>query len=209
LERSAISTVWGLIYNSENEGQAAVNGKVNVLTLNDQLTAAAKAANRADWEEIRRELERILAQPDISNCGSTEKKFLRYVVEQTGRASQIKEFSIRSGVLERGSLFDPRIDNIVRVQARKLRIRLARYYETEGAKSSIRILLPPRGYVPVFQECIGVDQTGTAVAKAAMPAEPEEAVSNVPSTHEATIGPLPSHTSWPIIPSPPWGHCSS
>ena len=43
-----------------------------------------------------------------------------------------------------------RLDPIVRVQARNLRSRLEKYYETAGAEDPIRIELPKGTYVPVF-----------------------------------------------------------
>ena len=67
-----------------------------------------------------------------------------------GRGGNIKEYSLGLEVFHRGESFDPRIDPIVRVQARNLRIRLARYYAGPGAAHPLRIELPKRTYVPVF-----------------------------------------------------------
>src|SRR3974390_2448552 len=60
--------------------------------------------------------------------------FLRYVVEQTlaDRGEQIKEYLVATDVFGRKESFDPRLDPIVRVEATKLRSRLAGYYRTEG-----------------------------------------------------------------------------
>src|SRR3954451_10542198 len=79
-------------------------------------------------------------------------RFLRYVVEETlaGRGGLIKEYSLGAEVFCRGDDFDPRIDPIVRVQARNLRARMVRYYEGPGATEPIVIDLPKRTYVPVF-----------------------------------------------------------
>src|SRR5215467_1948495 len=80
------------------------------------------------------------------------KRFLRYVVEETvaGRSEGLKEYSIGVEVFDREASFDPRTDPIVRVQARRLRARLARYYEEEGRGQEICIELPKGSYVPVF-----------------------------------------------------------
>jgi hypothetical protein len=101
---------------------------------------------------IRVSLEQILGSRTFRGA-EAQKKFLRYVVESVldGRAAHIKEVSIGIDVFDRGDQFDPRIDTIVRVEARKLRTRLNRYYETEGASDPIRILFPARGYTPSFQ----------------------------------------------------------
>ena len=80
------------------------------------------------------------------------KRFLRYVVEETvaGRGEGLKEYSIGVEVFDREASFDPRTDPIVRVQARRLRARLTRYYEEEGRHEQIRIELPKGSYAPVF-----------------------------------------------------------
>src|SRR5438128_8438727 len=80
------------------------------------------------------------------------KRFLRYVVEETvaGRSENLKEYSIGVEVFDREASFDPRTDPIVRVQARRLRARLSRYYEEEGRHEEMRIELPKGSYAPVF-----------------------------------------------------------
>src|SRR5438128_1134101 len=80
------------------------------------------------------------------------KRFLRYVVEETvaGRGEGLKEYSIGVEVFDREASFDPRTDPIVRVQARRLRARLDRYYEEEGRQNQIRIELPKGSYAPQF-----------------------------------------------------------
>jgi serine/threonine-protein kinase len=79
---------------------------------------------------------------------------LQYAVEHTvtGSSHEVKEYTLGVQVFRRGSAFDPRLDPIVRVEARKLRIRLTKYYETEGEHDPLRIELPARGYVPAFRE---------------------------------------------------------
>ena len=78
--------------------------------------------------------------------------FLEYVVEETlkGRAGAIKEYSIGAAVFARGEKFDPRVDTIVRTEARRLRRRLQEYYEGEGRSDSIRIELIKGNYAPIF-----------------------------------------------------------
>ena len=61
--------------------------------------------------------------------------FLRYVCEMqlSGRADGIKEYNIGVEALGRPSDFDQKKDSIVRVEAHRLRKRLADFYEQEGA----------------------------------------------------------------------------
>ena len=54
-------------------------------------------------------------------------------------------------VFDKDSSFDPRADPIVRVQARRLRARLVRYYREEGGADALVIELPKGGYTPVFK----------------------------------------------------------
>ena len=89
-------------------------------------------------EAIRAALERIVTSPQLESSPSLC-RFLRYVVEETlaGRGGQIKEYSLGAEVFARGDDFDPRIDPIVRVQARNLRARMAKYYEGPGADDAV------------------------------------------------------------------------
>ncbi len=104
-------------------------------------------------EAVRSELESILASQTFRTTRA-HASFLRYVVEETlaGRGDQIKEYSIGVEVFGRGESFDPRVNNIVRAEANRLRARLAKYYGTEGSQNRLRIELPKGGYTPAFVE---------------------------------------------------------
>jgi serine/threonine-protein kinase len=101
---------------------------------------------------VTAQLERILTSPPLESSPSLC-RFLRYVVEETlaGRSGSLKEYSLGVVAFERGDEFDPRMDPIVRVQARNLRVRLGQYYAGAGANDPIVIELPKRTYVPVFR----------------------------------------------------------
>jgi hypothetical protein len=100
---------------------------------------------------INEQLERILNTPPLVSSPSLS-RFLRYVVEETvaGRSGAIKEYTLGLNVFDRGEEFNPRLDPIVRVQARNLRSRLEKYYQSQGVEDPIRIELPKGTYVPVF-----------------------------------------------------------
>ncbi|MCX6620980.1 MAG: hypothetical protein NTY38_07845, partial [Acidobacteria bacterium] len=78
--------------------------------------------------------------------------FLTYIVGETlaGRGGEIKEYTVAASVFRRGESYDPKSDALVRVEARRLRERLARYYSAEGAASPVVIGLPKGSYRVAF-----------------------------------------------------------
>ena len=78
---------------------------------------------------------------------------LRHLVSRVlgGEHLSLKESVIAVEVFGRAAAsFDPQRDSIVRVEARRLRARLARYYRTDGRDAPIRIELPVGSYVPLI-----------------------------------------------------------
>ena len=67
-----------------------------------------------------------------------------------GRQDEIKESTIALELFDRTSEFDDKKDAIVRVEAHRLRQRLAKYYATEGLQDRLVIELMPGGYIPRF-----------------------------------------------------------
>jgi TolB-like protein/Flp pilus assembly protein TadD len=98
------------------------------------------------------QLQRILASKAFRQADRL-KRFLTFIVEETlaGRGERLKEFVVGVEVFGKDELFDPRNDPIVRVQARRLRSQLARYYHDEGPDDGLVIELPKGGYAPVFR----------------------------------------------------------
>lgn len=80
-------------------------------------------------------------------------RFLTYIVEETlaGRGDSLKEYPVGVDVFGKDPSFDPRMDPIVRVQARRLRMRLVTYYAEEGQGDPVVIELPKGGYTPIFR----------------------------------------------------------
>jgi len=110
-----------------------------------------REAGSLSVDGVMRQLERILASRIFANSPRS-RQFLRFGVEAAlaGRHA-ISEYSIGVDVFERNPRFDPRLDPIVRVHARRLRLKLAQYYEAYGADDLITIELPLRSYIPVFR----------------------------------------------------------
>ena len=80
-------------------------------------------------------------------------RLLRYVTNRTleGCASELKEYVLGVSVFERPDSFDPRTDAVVRLEARRLRLKLAEYYQQEGIDDPVVIDLPKGAYVPRFR----------------------------------------------------------
>jgi len=110
------------------------------------------APDMPNTTEIRDQLARVVESAAFRNSPRLV-RFLTFVVEATldGNADKIKGYTIATEALGRGSDFDPEADAIVRVEAGRLRIALARYYAGAGANDSLVIELPRGNYVPTFR----------------------------------------------------------
>ncbi len=78
-------------------------------------------------------------------------QFLAHVVHAAldGRHDELKEVVIALDVFGRDLAdYDPRRDPIVRVEAGRVREKLTRYYESEGADDPFEIHIPVGGYLP-------------------------------------------------------------
>ncbi len=78
--------------------------------------------------------------------------FLKYVCDRhfEGDAAGIKEYCIAVEALKRPADFDQKKDSIVRVEAHRLRKRLADYYQRAGSDHAVRIEIPNGQYAPRF-----------------------------------------------------------
>src|SRR5262250_1792847 len=102
---------------------------------------------------VREELARVVNSPGfVSSARLT--RFLAHIVNRTidGELGSLKEFSIAMEVFDRTAAYDPNIDAIVRVEARRLRSKLKAYYEEgPGRSDPVLIGLRPGSYVPIFR----------------------------------------------------------
>jgi TolB-like protein/Tfp pilus assembly protein PilF len=102
-------------------------------------------------DALNNQLEKILACPVFATSPQLC-RFLQFVVakEMEGRGDQLKEYAVAVEVFRRNASFDPRLDTVVRTEARRLRLKLAEYYQGPGNSDPIEISLPKGGYRPVF-----------------------------------------------------------
>ncbi len=79
-------------------------------------------------------------------------KLLRYLAKHAldHPGSPIKEYQIATEVFGRSSDFDPQLDSMVRVQAGRLRVKLAEYYGADGAEDPVVVELPRGTYIISF-----------------------------------------------------------
>jgi tetratricopeptide (TPR) repeat protein len=137
----------------------------------DRLTEAPQK-DCVSQQDARRELDRILADPDF-HCTERNRKFLRFVAEEyfRGRDHSVKAYTIAVDVFGRAASFDPSTDPIVRIEATRLRAALASYYELHGQDRPVRIDLPKGRYVPTFSRAAPV-QAAAVEEKVQQPAGP-------------------------------------
>jgi TolB-like protein/Tfp pilus assembly protein PilF len=115
-------------------------------------------ASRDDYDSadsadaIRTQLDRVLSDPLFVNAPRLS-QLLRYLVANSlaGHERELQEYSVAMAVFGRGASFDPRIDTIVRVQARRLRSRLDDYYHGPGARDPIVFEIPKGHYRVTFR----------------------------------------------------------
>lgn len=105
------------------------------------------SVSQLDGDSVRTELQRILAS-DVFAHAPIQSRLLDYLVqlELAGNTVAPKEYTIGVDALQRGASFDPRVDTIVRVQARRLRERLSRYYAEHGRMDPVCITVPKGHY---------------------------------------------------------------
>src|SRR5580692_4830171 len=102
--------------------------------------------------EKRGELNAILRSREFFRSPALA-KLLEYLCEKTfsGHSQEIKEFSIATEVFGRDHDFGEKRDSLVRVEVHRLRKKLHRYYETEGADHPVRIVIRAGNYQPDFE----------------------------------------------------------
>jgi Tol biopolymer transport system component len=101
---------------------------------------------------VRDELARLLASPVFAHAERLS-EFLRFVVEGSlgGQGGQLKETTIGVEVYGRDPGYEPRVEPIVRTEARRLRAKLDEYYQTLGQDDPVTIRLPKGAYVAHFE----------------------------------------------------------
>lgn len=108
-------------------------------------------------EAIIAAVDRICSSPEWVQSARMG-QFLRFVTNQTleGRGTELKETVVGIHVFGRDPGYDPKLDPVVRVEARRLRAKLLEYYAGSGAADPVRIDLPKGTYQPSFAALPGI-----------------------------------------------------
>lgn len=139
-----------------------------------------------DREQCFQQIEKLTKSHSLHSSESLC-KLLRYLAEHSliHPGIALKEYQIATEVLGRPAGFDPQSDSTVRVQAGRLRVKLAEYYAQAGADDPVLVEIPKGSYALTFT---------------LRPAKPGLALGAVPS-----IGPqeekavvLPANRGWAI-----------
>src|SRR6266849_8906951 len=96
-------------------------------------------------------LEKLLSSRTLHGSESLC-KLLQYLANHSFEHPGVspKEYQIATEVFARQKDFDPHLDSMVRVQAGRLRAKLAEYYTSEGGADSIGVEMPKGTYVLSF-----------------------------------------------------------
>jgi hypothetical protein len=104
-----------------------------------------------DREHCLAQIEKLAASYTLHGSESLC-KLLRYLAKHAldHPGTSIKEYQIATEVFGRSHDFDPQLDSMVRVQAGRLRGKLADYYSVNGSHDPIVVELPRGTYVLAF-----------------------------------------------------------
>src|SRR5437588_2673179 len=102
-------------------------------------------------------------------------KLLRYLADHSvdHPGASPKEYQIATEVFGRQQDLDPHLDSMVRVQAGRLRTKLAEYYTSEGAEDPLLVEMPKGNYLLTFHPRTG---NGFRNQSATVPSPPAAAI---------------------------------
>jgi hypothetical protein len=109
--------------------------------------------NTVERDEYFGQVDRIVNSPTLHGSESLC-KLLRYLAEHSvdHPGVALKEYQIATEVFGRPADFDPQVDSTIRVQAGRLRSKLAAYYSSEGAGDPFVLEMPKGSYLLTFHQ---------------------------------------------------------
>src|SRR5256885_6994928 len=108
-------------------------------------------ASIAEREQLLGQIDRLISSHVLHGSESLC-KLLRYFADHALNhpGVPLKEYQIATEVFGRPAGFDPQVDSTIRVQAGRLRVKLADYYASEGADDSVQVEMPKGTYLVSF-----------------------------------------------------------
>ncbi len=136
-------------------------------------------------EQFFQQIDRIIKSHSLRGSESLC-KLLQYLAKQALEHPEapLKEYQIATEVYGRKSDFDPQSDSTIRVQAGRLRLKLAEYYATEGADDSVVVKIPKGSYHLVFEPRAAPQPL---IVSAREPASPVSATRTVPASWRVAV----------------------
>src|ERR1039458_9268279 len=103
-------------------------------------------------EQFFQQIDQIIKSHSLRGSESLC-KLLQYLAKQSlyHPDAPLKEYQIATEVYGRHADFDPQSDSTIRVQAGRLRLKLAEYYASEGAADPVVVKIPKGSYHLIFE----------------------------------------------------------
>jgi hypothetical protein len=108
--------------------------------------------------DIRAQVGRLI-QSKTFETSEAHRRLLQYLAEKSisGEADRLKEYTVGLEAFGKPPTYDPKHDSIVRLQAGRLRQKLAAYYQTEAAGDTVRVTLPKGAFKLSFEPVAALD----------------------------------------------------
>lgn len=148
-------------------------------------SSSGHASQSPEWQLV----QRIVASPAFTRS-TLLTNFLLYVCDRKlrGNEDEITECQIGIHALGRPENYHPGEDNIVRNYARILRKRLEEFFEHEGKREQLRIVIPRGHYVPTFESVQRIEEPASnlhaAPAATQEEAQTAQAVESKPASRQ-------------------------
>jgi len=110
-------------------------------------------AAMSDKDVNLKQIQRLVAS-QVLHSSESLCKLLQYLAKHALEHPHVplKEYQLATEVFGRRSDFDPQSDSTIRVQAGRLRLKLAEYYSSEGAQDPVVVDLPKGTYILSFHQ---------------------------------------------------------
>jgi tetratricopeptide (TPR) repeat protein len=109
--------------------------------------AARNPISSEELAAVRAAVAHVISAPEFKRSARMV-RFLTYLAEQSlaGALEQLAERPVGIAVFDREAGWDPKIDPIVRIEARRLREKLAQYYSSLSAQPEVTLSIPKGSY---------------------------------------------------------------